>query len=36
MHMRNLDDSQQRKQDQAHHGDNRQSKRLCVASPAEI
>jgi hypothetical protein len=36
MHVRHLNYGQQRQQDKAHHGDHRQSKWLCVASPAEI
>jgi hypothetical protein len=36
MHVRHLDNGQQRQQDKAHHGNSRQSKRLCEASPAEI
>ena len=36
MHVRHLDYGQQRQQDQAHDGDDRQSGSLCTPSPAEL
>jgi hypothetical protein len=36
MHVRNLNNRQQRQQDKAHHGHYRQSERLCAASSAEM
>lgn len=36
MHVRHLNHRQQRQQNEAHHGHDRQSKWLCVTSPAEI
>ena len=36
MHVRRLNHSQQRQQNQAHHGDNRQSEWLYLASSPEI
>ena len=36
MHVRNLHNRQQRQQDEAHHGNHRQSKALCAAFFAEM